>query len=490
MLQRNWKRPLPAARSKISGLMLSTSLLACGSPAFAESLQEALISAYTNNPNLEAGRSNLRAVDENVAIANSGYRPVISGNGTLSWEDTKIGGNGGTNVVDSNGNITQGGINRGATYGVTLSQPIFTGFQTTYRVRSAEAGVRSNRELLRGTEGNILLQAVQAYVGVLSAQEGVKAFEDNLGRLNKEVKIANERVKLTELTLTDLSQSELRRNTSIAGLASAKAELKAARAFYANVIGHDPTDLRFPPPSAGLPKSVAEAQAIAANESPLIVASLYSEEAARHNVDQIRGGLLPQASIDASWNDEYNTNGVAFKRDTLIEGRLSVPLYDGGVTHAAVRQAKQIHLGQIQTIAAIRAQVQQGVATAWSQLESARARVELSNSRKKSSEVALKGVRSEEAIGQRSLLDVLNAEQDILDSQVAVILARRDLVVASYELLAQIGRLSAEQINLGTAIYDPTVHYEEVRRQWFGLDITNAEGESQHIVVEDHVPAK
>ena len=424
MLQKNWKQSLPATRSKISGLMLTTSLLACGTPAFGESLQEALVSAYTYNPNLEAGRSNLRAVDETVAIANSGYRPVISASGSLTWENTKIGGDGGALAVDSNGNLTQGGINRGADYGVGISQPIFTGFQTTNRVRAAEAGVRSGRELLRNTEANILLQAVQAYVGVLSAREGVKAYEDNLGRLNKEVQIANERVKLTELTLTDLSQTELRRSASISGLASTKAELKSARAFYANVVGHEPNDLRFPGPPAGLPRSVAEAQAIALVENPLIVSALYNEQAASATVDQVRGGLLPSASIEASWGDEYNTSGVSFERSTLVAGRLNVPLYDGGATHAAVRQAKQIHLAQIQTIAAVRAQVQQAVATAWSQLEAARARAELGNARKKNSQIALKGVRSEETIGQRSLLDVLNAEQDILDSEVSVILAQ------------------------------------------------------------------
>lgn len=489
MLQQTWKSSLPAARSKSSGVALTAMLLAVGTPAFAESLQDAMTAAYQYNPTLEAVRSNVRAADESVSIANSGYRPIISANGSLTWENTKIGGNGGTVAVDSSGNLTQGGINRGADYGVSISQPIFTGLQVTNRVRAAEAGVRSSRELLRGTEGSILLQAVQAYVAVLSAQEGIRAYEYSIGRLDKEVRVADERVKLTELTLTDLSQSELRRTEAISGLASAKAELKSARAYYANIVGHDPQNLVFPPP-AKLPASISEAQAIASRENPIIVSSLYNEEAARHTVDQIRGGLLPQVSIDASWGDEYNTSGVSFERSTIVQGRVNVPIYDGGLTHAAVRQAKQVHLGQIQTIGAVRGQVQQAVATAWSNLEAARSRSELGKAQKRSAEVALKGVRSEEAIGQRSLLDVLNAEQELLQANVAIILARRDVVNASYEVLAQIGRLSAAEIGLSTPVYDATVHYEEVRRKWFGLDITDADGAREHIVVEDHVPVK
>lgn len=484
MLQRAWK-PSHKATGSI-GLMLTASFLVGSMPVSAETLQEALAAAYSYNPTLEAARSDLRAVDENVAIANSGYRPVISGTGDLSWEDVKIGGNGGTVVVDDSGNLTEGGINRSATYGVGIVQPIFTGMQTTNGVRAAEAGVRSARELLRDTERNILLQAVTAYVGVLSAQQSVKAYEETLGRLDKEVSVAKERVELTELTLTDLSQAELRRTNAVTALASARADLKTARAAYLNLVGHEPSGLQFPSPPGGLPKSISDALAIADQENPLVVSSLYNEKAAGHVVDQVRGQLLPQVSLEATWDDEYNTQGVSFERTTTVKGRVAVPIYDGGLTHATIRQAKQIHLGRIQTIGATRALVQRSLSTAWSQLEASRARVELGNARIKSSEVALKGVRGEEAIGQRTLLDVLNAEQDILDARVAQILARRDVVIASYEVLSQMGRLSAQELGLQTLVYDPNVHYEEVRSKWFGLDITDADGGREHIVVQDN----
>lgn len=466
-------------------LLLPIGLMAGSTPVSAETLQEAMASAYRYNPVMEAGRSSVRAVDENVAIANSGYRPKIAAIGTATWEDTKVSGGEGGVVVGPSGNLTQGGINKSGTYGVGISQPLFTGLQVTNQVRSAEAGVRAARELLRDTERSVLMQAVTAYVGVLTSQESVRAYEQNLSRLDKEVRVAEERVALTQLTNTDLAQAKYRRADAVSSLATAQAELRSNLAAYLSTVGHEASGLVFPRVPAGLPKSLAEAQGIALNENPLIVSSLYNEESARYAVDQIRGQLLPQISLDASWDDEYNSTGVEFTRSAEVSANVTVPIYEGGQVHAQVRQAKQIHVGQLQLIEAARSTALQAVATAWSNLEAARARVALASARMQAADVALTGVRQEETIGQRTLLDVLNAEQDILDARLQSIVAKRDEVVGAYEVLSQIGHLSAEQIGLATLIYDPTVHYEEVRRKWFGLDITDADGAREHVVVEE-----
>lgn len=466
-------------------LFVAAGMISNCAPASAETLRQALSSAYRYNPILESGRAEVRAIDENVSIAHGHFRPTVAASGTLSWEHTIIKGDGTTAAIDPTGNLTTGGANRQATYGVTIDQPIFNGFQSINRLRAEEAGVRGAREGLRGNESNILLRAVSAYVSVLSSLELVKAQEQNLARLDKEVRIAKERVALTELTNTDLSQAQLRRSVTVSAVASARDGLKAARAAYLNVVGHEPNDLRDPNLPGNLPKSLAEAQAIAAQENPFVIATLYSEESARHSVEMVRGQLLPQLSLNASWGDEYNTNGVSFQRDALVQARLSVPLYEGGRTQAAVRQAKQIHLARIQSIETARASVQQAVAISWSQLDTARTRVNLGAAQIRAAEVALEGVRKEEAIGQRTLLDVLNAEQAVLDSRVAAINARRDLVVASYDLLARIGRLDAEHLALDTLIYDPTIHYEEVRRKWFGISITHADGREERLLARD-----
>ena len=450
-------------------------------PVSAETLAEAMAAAYRYNPVLETGRSGVRAVDENVSIAHSGFRPVVSATGDLTWE--KITTNGappGGVVVGPGGNVTTGGINRQAGYGVSISQPIFNGFQTVNQVRAAEANVRGARELLRDTERNVLLQVANAYVSVLTAQEILKAQEQNLGRLQDEVRVSKQRVELTELTSTDLAQAELRRAGALSSVAATRAELAAARASYLGVVGHEPINLRSPGVPA-LPKSLGDAQAIAASENPLIISALYDEQAARYIIDQIRGQLLPSVSVEGSYDEEFNSSGVENQQNLLVAGRLTVPIYEGGQVHAAVRQAKQVHVGRLQTIEAVRSLVQRSVTTAWAQFDASRTRVNLGQEQVRVSRVALEGVRKEEGIGQRTLLDVLNAEQDIVNSRVELLVAQRDYTITAFQVLGELGRLSAEQLSLQTLVYDPTVHYEEVRRQWFGIDITYSDGTREHM---------
>ena len=477
-------------------LMLSIALIMSCNSASAESLRDALSAAYQYNPSLEVRRAQVRASDENVSIAHGRFRPTIAGSGGLSWEKTILSGNsGGVNagninagnnvVVDSSGNLTQGGVNRRATYGISISQPIFAGGQLISQLRSAEAGVRGDRELLRDTESSVLLQAVTAYVSVLSFRQVLSAQERNLRRLTKVVRVTQERVELSQLTRTDLSQAKLRRATAVAAVAAARADLREARAFYMNVIGHNPGRLSKAKILTSLPKTLAAAQATANNENPLIINALYTEEAARHGVRQIRGQLLPQVSLGANWGDEHSSSGVAFQRRIEVDGRVTIPIYSGGQIHAAVRQAKHIHVGAIQSIEQVRSAVRQSLTSAWSRLQSQRTQVQLGAARIRASQVALEGVRNEEEIGQRTLLDVLNAEQDILDARVAAILARRDLVIASYEILALVGRLDAETLGLGSRVYDPTIHYHEVRRKWFGLNITHADGREERFRAKD-----
>jgi len=461
-------------------LIVILGLLWPNGSATAETLAEAMAAAYLYNPVLEAGRSDVRAIDENVSMAHGAFRPSVSATGDLSWEDVKTDGGEGQPVVGPGGTLTESGINRSASYEVSVTQPVFTGLQNINRLRAAEAGVRGARELLRDTERNVLLQTVTAYAAVIGAQEVLKAQEHNLDRLNSEVRIAKERVELTELTNTDLSQAELRRASASSNVANARAGLIAARASYLNVVGHEASHLLQPQLPPSLPRSLPEAQSIALEENPLIVGALYSEQAARYAVDQIRGQLLPQLSVEASYGETFNSNS-SDQSNTLVAGRLTVPIYEGGQVHAAVRQAKHMHLSRIQTIEAVRSLVQQAVSTSWAQYQAAKTRVDLGQQRVRTSVTVLDGVRREEGIGQRDLLDVLNAEQDVVDARVELIAAQQDLTVAAFRVIGDVGRLSAEQLQLGTLAYDPTVHYEEVRRKWFGLDITYSNGSSEHV---------
>lgn len=452
-------------------------------PVSAESLQQALASTYRYSAIIDAQRARLRATDENVSQANAGFRPRVNAHGEIAWEHTINSQDGGPALsVGPGGQLTLGGANRTSGYGFSLSQPLFTGGHLTYQLRTAEATVRAGRESLRDVVRSVFLSAVTAYTDVIATQEILKLQERNLDTLNKLVKSTKDRLAYKELTQTDVAQAEARRAVGLSALDSARANAKTARATYLQIIGNEPSNITEPPlPRKLLPKSLAEAQAIAARENPLIVNALYIEEAARHQVDQVRSQLLPTVSLDARWDDRYSSQGSNYQRSGEVAGRLSVPLYEGGAIYSQVRQAKETHLSTIQSLEVVRAQTEQAVVAAWQQMEAARARVEHNMLAIKANQSALEGVTNEEAIGQRTFLDILNAEQELLFAKVAYATARTSHVVAAYTLLAQIGRLDADHLELVGEIYDPTKHYDEVRRKWFGLSITHADGRREFV---------
>ncbi len=450
---------------------------AWSSPAHSETLKQALAAAYRTNPELESERSRLRAADEGVAIANSGYRPRIGANGSLSWEKTTTDpASAATIAVGPTGSIlTDSGINRHARYGFYASQPLFTGFQVTNQVRIAEANVRGGRETLRGAEGNLFVQVVSAYVNVIASRKILNLQEQNVSLMQKHVRSARERLAFNELTNTDVAQAQLRMANAQAIVATGRAEVITSRGAYVTFVGHEPNNLTDPTFPRGLPKTLGEALSIASRENPQIVRAVHLEDAARHAVELARGRLLPQVSLGAGWGEDHNHDRSSTTRSTVVEGRMNVPLYEGGEIHAQVRQAKQIHLSSLQAIDAIRAQVHQSVTAAWSQYDAVRARIDLARQQIRTSQTALDGVRREEGIGQRTLLDVLNAQQDYIDAQINMVSVRRFELITAYILMAQIGRLDATLLEMDP-VYDPTVHFDEVHRKWFGLTISYPDG--------------
>ena len=247
--------------------------------------------------------------------------------------------------------------------------------------------------------------------------------------------------------------------------------------MFERVIGHPPSRLVEPRPSALVPKSLEASKEIAGRESPAIVSALYREQAARFNIDLIRGELLPSVQLEANYARRFDpTPGIEDSESTTVTGRLTVPFYTGGEVEARVRQAKQTHLQRLQEIEQARSEVQAQVITAWSQLEAAKAAVESDLATVAANKTALAGVREEERVGQRTLLDVLNAEQELLNAEVAVVTDKRNVVVASYALVSAIGRLNAQELGVTSLVYDPEQHYQEVRNKWFDLSITGPDG--------------
>ena len=461
-------------------------------PADAETLKQALSSAYRSNPSLEAERSRLRAQDETVAIANSGYRPRVAAGGSLSWEHSVIDPStaGNTIIIGPGGGlgpggiITEPGVNRHARYGVAVTQPVFSGFQTTNQVRIAESGVRARRELLRDTERTVFMQVVAAYSNIIATRKVLRLREKNLSIMERQVKAAQQRLAYNELTRTDVAQATLRMGTAQSLVVAARAAVKTALSNYLTVVGNEPSDLSEPALARALPRNLNEAQAIAARENPVVLNALYSEEAARHGVDLARGRLLPTVNLSASWNEDDNFDRDTKSRSTAVVVSITVPLYESGEAHAAVRQAKQLHLSQIQQIELARGQVQLLVASAWAEFEASRIRLGIAKEQTKSSLAALEGVRREEGLGQRTLLDILNAEQEHLEALTLVVTMQRDYLVASYQVLAQIGQLDASILDLGP-VYDPTIHFGDVHRKWFGLTISYPDGRSELVDVKD-----
>ena len=454
--------------------------------AHAETLNQALGAAYKYNPRLDAERARLRAVDEEVARANSGYRPVITGNADVS-------------LLNENQQPEPPGQDetrapRG--YSVNLTQPLFTGFQVTNAVREAEAAVRAGREILRDIERLILLEAVTAYMDVVRDQAVVLLQENNVQVLSRELKATQDRFAVGEVTRTDVAQAQARRAGAVSDLDLARANLKTSRASFERVIGHPPTNLvEAAVPERLLPKSVSEAIAISTRENALVIAALYREQGARHTVDRIRGELLPQARLEASYEDRFGVGGGLDEVErTTVTGRLTVPIYEGGEVYARVRQAKHTHVSRLQEIEQIRTEVQQAVVAAWSQLQAARGQLESDTVQVQSNRVALAGVREEERVGQRTLLDVLNAEQELVNSEVALVTTRRNLVVAAYSVLSTVGKLDAAILGVSSQIYDPEVHYFEVRRKWWGLSITHRDGHREKLDLWEthgkHAPVK
>ena len=452
--------------------------LACAMPgveartASAESLREALAAAYRYNPRLDAERARLRAADEEVARANSGYRPQIFGQADYGFQNQNL-------RPDS---LVEGKTNaRG--YGINLTQNLFNGFQTTNAVKEAEAGVRAGRERLRDVESEVLLEAVSAYMDVVRDQAIVRLQENNVGVLTRELKATQDRFGVGEVTRTDVAQAQARRAGAVSQLDAARANLKTSRAVFKRVVGHEPERLAEPGvPTRLLPPNVEAALGIGEQESPSVIEALYRERGARHTVDRIRGELLPDLELDATYASRYDPTRVIEQNETTtVAGRLTVPIYQGGEVEARVRQAKHNHVSLLQDIERARTEVRQEITRFWSRYEASRAQLESDKVQVGANQTALDGVRQEEKVGQRTLLDVLNAELELVTSQVQLERTRRDLVVNAYSVLAVMGRLDSQHLGTVAEVYDPVAHYEEVRDKWWGLSITHEDGRREYL---------
>lgn len=430
-------------------------LLASGPIASAETLAEAIAGAYSSNPTLKAERARQRGTDEQVPQALSGWRPTITAEGSVGrvWSDTS---------TDKSSLSTPGDAT------IVLSQPVFKGFKTTNGVKAAEANVEAGRQSLLAVEQDVIFQTIQSYMNVIRDRKTVILRQKNLAVLQQQLKAANDRFAVGEITKTDVAQSTARVAQAQAGVASANAALAISIAGYEKTVGNRPGKLVLPR-LPKLPGTLTDAQSRAQDINPNLLAAAFVAEASDYDVKVATGDLLPELKLAATgqvadvWDDPRGSSGLA-----KIEGILTIPLYEAGRTHSAVRQSK--HVASQRKLEVIRSSrsVREAVSNAWNNLISARETIAAARSQVSASELALEGVRQEYLVGSRTTLDVLDAESEVVAARIAVVNAERDQVVAAYQILGAIGRLTARDLKLTVDYYDAEENYLKVRGKWFG----------------------
>jgi outer membrane protein len=453
------------------GMVVSVFTLTAPS-ADAETLRDALASTYATNPQLDAERARLRATDESVSQANAQFRPIITGNGTLGYQNSQ------TNPSSPNN-----GTFHPKSVGLTVTQPIFRGFRSINGVNVAEANVRAGRETLRATEQVVLIGAITAFMDVVRDQAILKLRENNRKVLADTLRSTQDQFRVGEVTRTDVAQAEASLSGAVSAIELAKANLKSSRATYERFVGRPPSAL-VEPKGLGrmLPKTLNDAIGIATQEVPAVVSALYQEQSARFNVDLIRGELLPTLSVQGTYTDTFEpSKALEESRSATVTGQLNVPIYEQGSVYSRVRQAKHTQLAALQEIQRTKTEAQATAIAAWSQQQAARAQLVSDMASVEANRIALAGVREEEKVGQRTKLDVLNAEQAYLNAQVNLVSTRRNAIVNDYTVLQAIGRLNMQELAAAPQVYDPEEHYFEVRRQWWGLDITHRDGHRERL---------
>ena len=439
----------------------------------AETIESALAKAYQGNPQLNAQRTIVRQNDEGVSQALSGYRPTLSATASVAKQFTNT-----TEVLPPippglpNGvSFSVKGYTTPTAIGLNGSQTLFNGERTANNIRKAESQVSAARETMRMMEESVLLAAATAFMDVSRDAANLEVQQNNIRVLQRTLKDTQNRYTAGQVTTTDVAQAEAQLAAGEANLHAAESTLMTTRANYRRIIGVEPTNLA---PASAVdrlsPNTLNAAVAVGLAENPAIIAALYGVDVAQLQVKIAEGALWPTLAVQGSVQQQ---NYPTILQPNLFLGtvtlNLSVPIYQGGAEYSAIRLDKEAVGQQRLNADQLRDQTRANVVQAWGQLQAAKAQIEAAIRQNDAAERALTGVRNEAQAGQRTTLDVLNAEQALVNARVALIVAQHDRVVASYSLLSAVGRLSAEELHLPVMIYDPSTHYHQVRDAWFGL---------------------
>jgi len=439
-------------------------------------LEEALGIAYETNPDLAAAQAQLRASDEQVAIANGAWRPTIGISGTYGVEKYFFPGIPITGIGTISA-ITDHPLNGQA----TITQPLFRSGRTIAEISRAKALVRSGRAQLTATEQTVLLSAATAYVNVVRDTWIVNLRRHNVEVLRKQRDSVQLEFKAGSLTRTDVAQSEARLAAAQSDLTTAEGQLATSRADFLRAIGRPAETLESKPGRPKTPETEDAVLNMALKQNPALLTAQANERAAKYAVDDAWGAMGPTLSVQGQYlysqsalnsvqgfgaggSPESVTNhGVA------IIGQLNVPIYQAGIEEATIRQARELHAQSQLNVVSSDRQVRDAVSTTWAAFQSTLGSIDSNQTTVKADEIAFEGVSKEQRVGGRTVLDVLNAEQELLNAQVSLVTSQRDAIVAAYQVLAAGGVLTAKSLGLKVKLYDPLDHYNDDAARWIGF---------------------
>jgi outer membrane protein len=430
--------------------------------ASAETLESALARSYLGNPTLGAQRAIVRATDENMPRAKSLARPRVSATADAGLQYTE---------AELPGGITRPETTHPRGYGLQVDQSIFNGNRTYNTVRQAESQVLGARETLRNTEQNVLFNGAQAYMNVLRDTAILNLQRNNIEVIEEQLRQTRDRFEVGEVTRTDVAQAEARLAAGRSQVSLAESNLRASIAVFRQIVGVEPRQLAPGRPlDRMLPRSVEAAIRTGLDEHPAIKAALHAVDVAELQVKVTEGELMPTVGVTGAAAERFDVQVPGDRRfSASAVARLTVPIYEGGEVYARVRQAKET-VGQRRIEAEVeRDRVRAAVVTSWGALEASRAQIIAAQAQVEAAEVALNGVREEARVGQRTTLDVLNAQQELLTARVNLITAQRDRVVNSYGVVRDMGRLTTRQLGINIAQYNAREHFDQVKDLWLGV---------------------
>lgn len=439
-----------------ASLLISTIFCSFGQ-VHAQTLNEALGSAYSTNPSLDAARYQTRSVDESVPQAKAGYRPTFQITGDTGFQETEIDG------VDADTDPSS--------LGAQITQPLYRGGRTVSSVSQAENNVKSSQSSLLSAEQSVLLDAVTAYMNVVRDKAVLELNTNNERVLQRQLQATRDRFEVGEVTRTDVSQAESRKARSTSDRIQSLGNLSTSEANFERIVGMKPVDLQKPESVSGLPTSLDEAIALAKATNPNLKAARYALAASKDNIAVVQGEVYPEVNAVASYSKDWEPASTIDEQDNFAGLlQLSVPLYQGGAVAARVRSAKHINQQRRLELQDTDRLVEEATIQAWEFLSTARASIVSRKAQVRAAQIALDGVTQEATVGSRTVLDTLDAEQELLDARVNLVSAQRDEVVASYQLLAAVGKLTAEELGLDVKLYDPVSHYNKTEDRWWGFE--------------------